>query len=313
MGISLVGHSPSFEIWVFNVNGKQFVGRNYSTQDPLQLSFRGVWEKYSGTAPLINTSGFNITESTDKTAIWTWGGKQYTSWWLAISADDEDPDAMVELKFGPAVPYSGPPVSPVGTTVKTKDEREAAEAAAAAVTSAPAAVTATAITPSAQLSTATPTPQSPETPKTVTVSPTGPNLSFKTKDEREAAEAAAAAASVTSTAITPSAQLSTSAPTPQSPETPKTVTVSPTGPNVTFSNKTKEDVEASTAYQNYAYSNQTPVRTSTPQTPVPQTPVGITQSPVIIPGTKDAREAAAAGPDWVKLALQVGAAYLLFS
>ena len=254
MGISLVGHSPSFEIWVFNVNGKQFVGHNYSTQDPLQLSFRGVWDKYSGTAPLINTSGFNITESTDKTAIWTWGGKQYTSWWLAISADDEDPDAMVELKFGPAVPYSGPPVSPVGTTVKTKDEREAAEAAAAAA--------------------------------------------------------------VTSTAITPSAQLSTAAPTPQSPETPKTVTVSPTGPNVTFSNKTKEDVEASTAYKTYAYSNQTPVRTSVPQTPAPQAPVGITQSPVIIPGTKDAREAAAAdaaGPDWVKLALQVGAAYLLLS
>ncbi len=115
MGISLVGHSPSFEIWVFNVNGKQFVGRNYSTQDPLQLSFRGVWDKYSGGAPLINTSGFNITESTDKVAVWTWRGKQYTSWWLAISADDEDPDAEVTLKFGPAVPYAGPPVSPVGT------------------------------------------------------------------------------------------------------------------------------------------------------------------------------------------------------
>jgi hypothetical protein len=115
MGISLVGHSPSFEIWVFNVNGKQFVGRNYSTQDPLQLSFRGVWDKYSGTAPLINTSGFNITESTDKVAVWTWRGKQYTSWWMVISADDEDPDAEVTLKFGPAVPYAGPPVSPVGT------------------------------------------------------------------------------------------------------------------------------------------------------------------------------------------------------
>ena len=266
MGISLVGHSPSFEIWVFNVNGKQFVGRNYSTQDPLQLSFRGVWDKYSGTAPLINTSGFNITESTDKTAIWTWGGKQYTSWWLAISADDEDPDAMVELKFGPAVPYSGPPVSPVGTTVKTKDEREAAAAAAASMPPAATAVT-------------------------------------------------SAPAAVTATAITPSAQLSTAAPTPQSPAAPKTVTVSPTGPNVTFSNKTKEDIEASTAYKTYAYSNQTPVRTSVPQTPAPQAPVGITQSPVIIPGTKDAREAAAAaaGPDWVKLALQVGAAYLLFS
>lgn len=117
MGISFVGHSPSFEIWVFNVDGKQFVGRNYSTQSPLQLSFKGVWDKYSGSVPLINTSGFNITDSTDKNAVWTWAGKQYASWWLAISEDDEDPDAMVELRFGPAVPYSGPPVAPVGTGV----------------------------------------------------------------------------------------------------------------------------------------------------------------------------------------------------
>jgi hypothetical protein len=43
----------------------------------------------------------------------------------------------------------------------------------------------------------------------------------------------------------------------------------------------------------------------------------MTTSPVIIPGTKDAREAAeaaaAAAPDWLKLALQVGAAYLLLA
>jgi hypothetical protein len=43
----------------------------------------------------------------------------------------------------------------------------------------------------------------------------------------------------------------------------------------------------------------------------------MTTSPVIIPGTKDAREAAetaaAAGTDWVKLGLQLGAAYLLLS
>ena len=40
----------------------------------------------------------------------------------------------------------------------------------------------------------------------------------------------------------------------------------------------------------------------------------MTKSPVIIPGTKDAREAAeTAGPDWAKLALQLGAAYLLLS
>lgn len=117
MGLSFVGHSPSFEIWVFNIDGKQFVGRNFSTPSPLQLRFRGVMDKYSGSSPLINTSGFNITESTDKVIVWTWGGKLYTSWWQALSDDIEDPDAAVNLEFGPAVPYSGPPVAPVGTGV----------------------------------------------------------------------------------------------------------------------------------------------------------------------------------------------------
>lgn len=256
MGLSFIGHSPSFNNWVFSVNGKELVARNFSTPSPLQLNFKGFWDKH--TYPLINTSGFNISDSTDTIVVWQWAGKQYTSWWKAISADDEDPEAEITLMFGPPVPYSGPATSPVGTTVvKTKDEREAAEAAAAAVS--------TKITPSAQLSTEPPVQQSP------------------------------------------------------APETPKTVTVSPTGPNVQFNNKTKEDIEASTAYKTYAYSNQTPVTSPVPYTPPPQrqTSVGVTRSPVLTAGTKDAREAAeaaaAAGPDWAKLALQLGAAYLLLS
>ena len=117
MALSFLGHSPSFEIWVFNVDGKQFVGRNFSTQNPLQLNFKGVWDKYSGSVPLINTSGFNISDSSATNAIWQWAGKQYASWWKAISADDEDPDAEVTLMFGPPVPYTGSPVTPVGTGV----------------------------------------------------------------------------------------------------------------------------------------------------------------------------------------------------
>ena len=54
MGLSFIGHSPSFNIWVFSVDGRELVARNFSTQSPLQLSFKGVWEKYSGGAPLIN-------------------------------------------------------------------------------------------------------------------------------------------------------------------------------------------------------------------------------------------------------------------
>jgi hypothetical protein len=114
MGLSFIGHSPSFNIWVFSVDGRELVARNFSTQSPLQLSFKGVWEKYSGGAPLINTSGFNITESTDKVIVWTWAGKRYTSWWLAESDDIDDPEAQTTLTFGPAVPYSGPPTAPVG-------------------------------------------------------------------------------------------------------------------------------------------------------------------------------------------------------
>lgn len=113
MALSFLGHSPSFEIWVFNVNGRELVARNFSTPSPLQLKFAGAFDKYSG-APLINTSGFNITESTDKVIVWTWGGKKYTSYWLAESDDIDDPDANVTLFFGPPVPYSGPPTAPVG-------------------------------------------------------------------------------------------------------------------------------------------------------------------------------------------------------
>jgi hypothetical protein len=117
MALSFLGHSPSFEIWVFNVNGREFVARNFSTPSPLQLKFAGVFDKYSGSAPLIKTSGFNITDSTDKVVVWTWAGKQYTSWWMAESDDIDDPDANTTLQFGPAVPYSGPPTAPVGTGV----------------------------------------------------------------------------------------------------------------------------------------------------------------------------------------------------
>ena len=76
------------------------------------------------------------------------------------------------------------------------------------------------------------------------------------------------------------------------------------------SNKSKEDREISNAYKTPGYVQ--PVYASQVRPPATYTPIPnvITASPVIIPGTKDAREAA---PDWVKLALQVGAAYLLLA
>ena len=120
-GISFVGHTPSFKVWVFNVNGRSFVGQNFSTQSPLQLSFIGAWDKYpspSNTEPLINTSGFKITDSTATNMIWQWAGKQYTSSWNA-KYDEDDPESVVYLNFGPPVPYTGPARAPVGNEVKT--------------------------------------------------------------------------------------------------------------------------------------------------------------------------------------------------
>jgi hypothetical protein len=131
-GISFVGHSPNFAIWVFNVNGKELVARNLSTQSPLQLGFWGYWDKPNFTP--INTSGFKITDSTATNMIWQWAGKQYTSWWKVLY-DEDDPEGVVTLKFGPPVPYTGPARAPVGNEVKvsnkSKEEREAAEASKA--------------------------------------------------------------------------------------------------------------------------------------------------------------------------------------
>jgi hypothetical protein len=117
MGLSFIGHSPSFNIWVFNVDGRELVARNFSTQSPLQLKFSGFWEKYSGSVPLINTSGFNISDSNATTVVWQWAGKQYTSWWKVLIADEDDPESEVALIFGPPIPYTGSPVTPVGTGV----------------------------------------------------------------------------------------------------------------------------------------------------------------------------------------------------
>jgi len=121
MGITFVGHSTSFEIWVFDVNGKRFVARNFSTQTPLKLLFAGAFSEYSGGSPLVKTSGFTISDSTATTATWQWGGKQYKSYWQIEYDDIEDPEATVKLVFGPPVPYSGPPVAPVGTGVVSQN------------------------------------------------------------------------------------------------------------------------------------------------------------------------------------------------
>lgn len=271
MGISLKGHTPDFQYWAFDIDGKSWVAVNQSTPEPLNINFIGRYRDWPSTLPLINTSGFDIIASTTSatndlgekqgTVEWVWAGQKYRSKWVLsagreIVVGDAENAAVFEynLNFVGRIPYDGPAGGAVGTGIATP---------------------------------------------------------ARTKDEREAAEATAA-----TTQISPSAQLSTAAPEKASPA-PQTTTTPPqvgTGVQPPQSNKTKEDIEASTAYKTYAYSNQTPVRQTT-TVPVTTTPTGITQSPVILPGTKDAREAAAAASatDWPGLLLRLGIAYALLS
>jgi hypothetical protein len=117
MGITFLGHTPNFEMWVFNLDGNRFVARNFSTPNPLRIKFAGVFDDAPLAAPLIKTSSFDITESNSRIVIWTYLGKAYTSSW-DLDDEDRDDDAATRdaiLSFGPSLPYSGPPVAPVGT------------------------------------------------------------------------------------------------------------------------------------------------------------------------------------------------------
>jgi hypothetical protein len=289
MSISFKGNTPDYLYWVFDIDGKTFVARNSSSTSPLRIRFTDG--RFFGTysisqiipgATLVKNTGFDIITGTsqdiDQSGIVKTGIVEWT--WAGQKYRNRW-NLIEGTELSPAIPEEG-----------------------------------VAATFAFDLDIAPPyTPYDGPAGGAVGTGVASPAvINAMTKDQREAAEAAAA-----TTQIAPAAQLSTAAPVQPSPAPETKTTTQPpqvgTGISVP-SNKTKEDIEASTAYKTYAYSNQTPVQPPAPQTPAPQAPVGMTQSPVILPGTKDAREAAetaAAGPDWVKLALQVGAAYLLFS
>jgi hypothetical protein len=291
MGISFLGHTPDYNFWVFNIDGKTFLARNNSTQSPLRLNFKegrffGNYsiDKIIPGAVLVKNSGFDIISGTSQVigntagmvmsgiVEWTWAGQKYRNRWTlteGLELSPAIPEEGVEGTYAydldiqpPYTPYDGPAGGAVGTGVTSQSTIVAA----------------------------------------------------KTKDEREALEAATAQ-------ISPSAQLSTAAPEQASPAPAKPVTAGVvSNAAIAQSNKTKEDLEASTAYKTPGYTQ--PVYASQVRPPATYTPAStgmtrMTTSPVIIPGTKDAREAAeaaaAAGTDWVKLSLQIGAAYLLFS
>ena len=279
MALSFLGHSPSFEIWVFNVNGKEFVARNFSTQTPLQLKFAGFFDKYSGGAPLVNTSGFNITESTDKVVVWTWGGKQYTSYWLAESDDIDDPDANTTLFFGPAVPYSGPPTAPVGNGGVTNTQ--------------------------------SPAPPSVPTPVPSLPIDTGLVSEFRdTIDNANRALAVSEAQRKVDINALNSARVEIEAAKQMLAEAQAKATRDQEMLLAQMAEKVQEMQERADIQINIARQ----MMAQQAQQPPPPAPVGtgMTPSPVVTPPAP-VPSTAPSGTDWVKLGLQLGAAYLILS
>ena len=236
MGISLKGHDSNFQYWVFDIDGRDWIAVNQSTQTPLKIQFQGRYGNWGTGNPLSKAAGFDIISSTvsktgpdgEKQGVveWVWSGTRYKSAWGLYPGTEiiaGDPAEGIEavwdyqLAFTTGIAYDGPAGGAVGTGVtsqativaaKTKDEREALEAATAQ------------IVPSAQLSTAAPEQQYP-LPMAVSSRPVTSGIATPTaiqaaqngamtKDEREALEAA-------TTQISPSAQLSTAAPEQQYP------------------------------------------------------------------------------------------------
>jgi len=286
MSISFKGNTPDYLYWVFDIDGKTFVARNSSSTSPLRIRFTDG--RFFGTysisqiipgATLVKNTGFDIITGTSqavpqKTASVVMTG--IVEWTWAGQKYRNRWTLTEGMELSPAIPEEGIE----GTFAFDLD-----------------------IAPPY-------TPYDGPAGGAVGTGVASPAVvQAMTKDEREAAEAAASA----STQITPAAQLSTAAPVQQSPAPATTTTPPQVGTGISVpSNKSKEDIEISTAYKNQPQppAQQPPAQ----QPPAQQPPVGMTKSPVIIPGTKDAREAAeTAGPDWAKLALQLGAAYLLLS
>jgi flagellar biosynthesis GTPase FlhF len=111
MAIQFIGHTSNYAVWAFNINGKKFVGRNFSTETP-RLALRWVggiddneYNRIKSTVGWVKpedygSSGFAITNSTATTADWVWRGVPYRSFYTVIEGEDEVGDLFYELTFG---------------------------------------------------------------------------------------------------------------------------------------------------------------------------------------------------------------------
>lgn len=121
MAIEFLGHSPSFQLWVFKIDGKQFIGRNFSSASPLAIKFIGMYPDNSPiSAGLVKTSGFDILSGTSQSVAggiggiveWVWSGKKYrNTYYFNIGDTAEDEEST--LQFAQPIPYDGPVGGPM--------------------------------------------------------------------------------------------------------------------------------------------------------------------------------------------------------
>ena len=352
MGISFKGHDINWQYWVFDIDGRDWVAVNQSTPEPLKIQFQGRFRNWGGD-PLSKAGGFDIVASTSRgadkdgqnqgTVEWTWNGVRYKSAWTLIAGNEivaGDPAEGIEtvwdyqLGFVGRIAYDGPAGGAVGTGIASQAVIEAATRQ---------------IVPSAQLSTDAPEQQYPlpmsETSKPVNTGIASPaaiqaaQSGDAIQETRDAIAAAFKALSVSKSQGTVNVNAFNNARIElKNAKDALAVAQSraTTGEQVLMSQLQEQvdtiqgEVDIQLRYLQAAQASQTPSGggysgPSGSNYPGPSggggggggsTPRKVTVLEPSKPygGPSGSLPAdTAAGPDWVKLALQVGTAYLLLS
>jgi hypothetical protein len=134
MGITLKGHDINFQYWVFDIDGRDWIAINQSTEEPLKIQFQGRYGNWGTGNLLTKAAGFDILSSTtSKTGLegekqgvveWIWKGSRYKSTWVLTPGTEiiaGDPAEGIEsiwdyqLGFVGRIPYDGPTGGAVGT------------------------------------------------------------------------------------------------------------------------------------------------------------------------------------------------------
>jgi hypothetical protein len=63
MGISFKGRTPDWQYWVFDIDGREWVAVNQSTPQPLSIQFQGRYQNWPASLPVTKEGGFDILSS----------------------------------------------------------------------------------------------------------------------------------------------------------------------------------------------------------------------------------------------------------